>query len=124
MNLEIKEQWLTALRSGEYRQVGGRLTGIDNKSFCCLGVLCDLAVKADIILPPTLDEFDNHVFGTYMGKGDDYSWSSLPNAVQVWADLAHIGPDPYIHSENASLAELNDSGRDFSEIADIIESEL
>ena len=62
---EVYHLWLAALRSGEYRQSQGRLQDpynyVDNHGrevssgyqwasnfvggFCCLGVLCDLAVK-------------------------------------------------------------------------------
>lgn len=37
-----KEEWVTALRSGEYRQGKGFLRNSDDE-YCCLGVLCDLA---------------------------------------------------------------------------------
>lgn len=40
MNQEVKEKWVRALRSGEYKQGGGVLRSGDR--FCCLGVLCDI----------------------------------------------------------------------------------
>ena len=45
MNRQIKDKWITALRSGEYNQDsdGGYLKTCDG--YCCLGVLCDLYVK-------------------------------------------------------------------------------
>lgn len=43
MNVEIKEKWLNALKSGEYEKRTGYLRK-DNQ-FCCLGVLCDLYNK-------------------------------------------------------------------------------
>ena len=42
MNPEWKAKWLTALRSGEYKQCQGRLRHTDfngEHSYCCLGVL-------------------------------------------------------------------------------------
>lgn len=39
---KIKEDWITALRSGEYKQGTGRLITTDNSgsiAYCCLGVL-------------------------------------------------------------------------------------
>lgn len=36
-----KEEWVVALRSGEYKQGPGALHRGDK--FCCLGVLCDLS---------------------------------------------------------------------------------
>lgn len=41
MNKEIKEKWLEALRSGEYKQGREHLRDESNQ-FCCLGVLCDI----------------------------------------------------------------------------------
>lgn len=41
MNKDIKEQWVEALRSGEYEQ--GRGTLCQDNKFCCLGVLFDIA---------------------------------------------------------------------------------
>jgi hypothetical protein len=39
-----REAWVQALESDEYQQTKGCLK--DSIGFCCLGVLCDLAVKA------------------------------------------------------------------------------
>lgn len=40
---EVLRLWVDALRSGKYRQTEGTLR--DEKGYCCLGVLCDLARK-------------------------------------------------------------------------------
>jgi hypothetical protein len=43
------ELWLAALESGKYQQARGKLKRISREktpSFCCLGVVCDLNVKA------------------------------------------------------------------------------
>lgn len=37
---EIKSKWITALRSGEYKQGTRALYNKSNNTFCCLGVLC------------------------------------------------------------------------------------
>lgn len=44
---KLKEKWVTALRSGEYKQGMGMLHAVENGSdkFCCLGVLCDVYNK-------------------------------------------------------------------------------
>ena len=52
MNKEIKAEWVKALRSGEYKQGGGALHRGDH--FCCLGVLCDIAIDDYWVL----DELD------------------------------------------------------------------
>lgn len=41
MNVEWKQKWLDALRSGKYKQGTGVLRDQYNR-FCCLGVLCDV----------------------------------------------------------------------------------
>jgi hypothetical protein len=43
MNKEIADKWIEALRSGEYEQ--GIASLQSGGRFCCLGVLCDLAIK-------------------------------------------------------------------------------
>jgi hypothetical protein len=46
MNPELKDKWVKALRSGEYKQGRGTMkeSRLFRKSrFCCLGVLCDVA---------------------------------------------------------------------------------
>lgn len=122
MNPEIKAQWLTALRSGDYRQGQGSLKR-DGK-FCCLGVLCDLAVKAGIAAETHVTMIGATAFGT--GPADENS-GTLPFVVQTWAGLPSNNPsfrynvlsaDEY---EYDSLAGLNDGGRSFAEIADLIE---
>lgn len=45
MNKELKQKWVAALRSGEYKQGKGKLLYHENgeTSYCCLGVLCEVA---------------------------------------------------------------------------------
>jgi hypothetical protein len=42
-----KEQWIAALRSGDYKQGKCQLYEPLSHSFCCLGVLCDLHGEID-----------------------------------------------------------------------------
>ncbi len=51
MDTAIKAEWVDALRSGDYAQGGGVLRRGNN--FCCLGVLCDIAVKHGVIDAPS-----------------------------------------------------------------------
>ena len=53
MKPEIAQRWVEALRSGEYKQGLSVLRRIDESgngqdSYCCLGVLCEIAV-AEVI---------------------------------------------------------------------------
>jgi hypothetical protein len=57
-NTEVVQLWVAALRSGKYKQTVGRLQRRRDyvgkygdeytAGFCCLGVLCDLAVQAGV----------------------------------------------------------------------------
>lgn len=114
MNNEIKQRWVSALRSGEYKQARGSLRR-DNR-FCCLGVLCDLYGKEKGI--EWVSDGD-HGFVFLESNG------TLPTEVMEWADLPNHNPDidypdPYVNC----IAELNDYGVDFEEIADVIEAQL
>src|SRR5688572_17403992 len=42
MDATIKEKWVKALRSGEFKQGEGKLHDSDNDTYCCLGVLCKI----------------------------------------------------------------------------------
>lgn len=44
---QLKQDWLTALRSGEYEQGEGRLRTMVGE-YCCIGVLADILVKKGI----------------------------------------------------------------------------
>lgn len=119
MNPEIKEQWLAALRSGEYEQGKFSLRSAEDK-FCCLGVLTDLAVKAGVC------EWEFRGFDPYRSGGHD---GQLPYSVQDWAAVSGWGalriPVDYQDSSCFTLlSALNDAGATFLEIADIIEAQL
>ena len=128
MNPEIKKLWIDALLSGEYQQGQGYLHQINDgeSQFCCLGVLCDLALKNGVSMHlgkknEWVTEFDNCA-------------ESLPEAVIEWSGLSSANGgfyytvshkwedlDGFIHDEEEqieqSLAELNDNGNTFEEIA-------
>ena len=113
MNKEIKAKWVAALRSGDYVQGKGKLRS-DGK-FCCLGVLCNLHAQAHPAIAAMQQD------GTsYMGK------ASFPHKkVSNWAGLEDCGDNRVsINGISNSLAEHNDCGRTFLEIADAIESQL
>jgi hypothetical protein len=118
MDSEIKKQWVRALRSEDYAQ-GTDWLNADGR-YCCLGVLCELAVEAGVVEKEVYDEEDS----TFMyGRGGDSM--VLPKEVQHWSGLI----DPYgkypgfsfRDREILSLARDNDEGKSFAEIADIIE---
>ena len=129
MNEDVKALWLTALRSGEYQQTTGTLQ--NSEGFCCLGVLCDLAVKQGVEVSVTKAEYTSaYIYGGCM--------STLPRSVREWAGMDDSGSlvdvievAEYEHDEEVdveyaySLIDLNDgAGYNFSQIADVIEEQF
>ena len=109
MNQEIKAKWLNALRSGEYKQTDDQLR--DSQGYCCLGVLCDLHSK---------ETNTNWIQDTYLTEE-----VSLPRAVKIWINFVSANKTTVvIKNVSRTLAEHNDDGRTFLEIADAIESQL
>lgn len=110
MNPIVKEKWVKALLSGQYQQGIAHLH-IGNK-YCCLGVLCDLAVQEGIIDPPILKDREYQYAGQHT--------CTLPTAVSDWAGVDCIGALP----TRDTLAWMNDRGVSFVGIADAIQTHL
>lgn len=105
MKKKIMQQWVAALRSGEFKQGKYRLESDDN--YCCLGVLCVLAMNKGVC--------DYSLGGQYDG-----ATHGPPDSVKAWSGL---GSDfGRYKPEEPSLVHLNDSETPFSKIADIIET--
>lgn len=116
MNPEAKALWLTALRSGEYQQGTGRLhsRAEGGDQYCCLGVLCDVAVRNGL---------DVKVGECAFGSGVMYDGASswLPGSVSNWAGLTSGNP----MVTGFTLADWNDrQAKDFAFIADLVEEHL
>ena len=112
MKSSIAKLWTAALRSGQYKQTGGRLRGEVSgvTSFCCLGVLCNLHAQAH----PDIAARQTSVTG-YMGQS-----LILPNEVMKWAGMTN-----YLGSFNATtLSNENDQGASFNKIADLIDTHV
>ena len=124
MNPEIKAQWVSALRSGEYKQTDGTLHRVisvsaDGEGYCCLGVLCDIAVKAGVIRSRI--DGSREVFEA----GTEWESGVLPAKVERWAGLDNENPMVRTaEGYDSSLASLNDDGYSFGAIADLIENQL
>jgi hypothetical protein len=121
VNKEIKALWIKALRSGEYLQGQGALreefVETDESSYCCLGVLCDLYAK-NVEDSPTWQSYDASERGRSFGGREAYP----PRFVQEWAGLNdEEGSFASGYGDWSSLAEMNDSGHTFEEIASVIE---
>lgn len=135
MNQEVKAEWTKALRSGDYSQTTGRLrraTGDGKGGFCCLGVLCDLAVKAGVTTLREVVPFEDDDDLVFYHYGSNEETAVLPPEVRDWAGLS--GENPYLdggpqpdedeYVRHDTLASTNDGGATFSEIADIIDQKF
>ena len=112
MNPQIKQKWVSALRSGDYQQTQQVLH--NKNGFCCLGVLCDLYIKENQL------EWELTNNGNYYNFQDENVY--LPHSVVEWSG---IGDDnPTINDGESRLAGLNDNGTTFNEIANLIEEQL
>lgn len=127
MNKEIKQKWVEALRSGKYTQGRNRLAS-SNGSYCPLGVLCELAVEADVAHKRQAESgyvyfvrFDNSVYFA----GSEEAVYSLPDRVVDWAGLSSNNPWIDTPTHRGAIAHLNDNaGFSFDEIANGIEVSL
>jgi hypothetical protein len=127
MDPEIKRKWVNALRSGTYVQGKGYLKksvqnddGPRQDTYCCLGVLCELAVQEGVIPPAGVRPGLLDTRWQY-GPEFDQTWSDLPSNVVHWADLDNADP---IVPGHGRLSTLNDNGNPFTYIADLIEGNL
>lgn len=130
MNKERFNLWLKALESGKYKQ--GRYKLRTKKkifsSFCCLGVLCDIA-KKDLKKRWVVDE--NSSYDCFDG-----AFCSIPNSVVEWLDVKDIVQSTDLKNEftffldfagsKEDIRNINDfqsgDGEDFSVIIDVLKS--
>jgi len=125
MNSDIKTRWLKALRSGDFKQGTAQLKRTDD-SYCCLGVLCNIAVSEGVCEEKIIHD-DGRTFISF-GKGNSTSETILPLVVMEWAGIEDSDPAVNIVVDGlkyrTTLAELNDAGESFDSIADLIETNL
>lgn len=147
MDPDVKRRWLEALRSGRYEQANGYLS--INGGYCCLGVLCEVAVEDGVIY--RYDDDDSVVYASTAHEADS-SRKVLPERAVIWADIRSENPSfevalsdipsehvpDFLHTRglnvierdgnhcyNVTLAELNDVYRlSFNQIADLVEKYL
>jgi len=127
MNSEVKAKWLEALRGGEYKQTRYTLRSCSG-GFCCLGVLSDLYRK-EVGGSWEWNYDDDSVYSIVNQDRDDFATVELPNCVKGWADLEERNPRVHVAVGDSdfvptTLAELNDEGKGFEYIADVIDHQL
>lgn len=122
------KKWVKALRSGKFKQGTGILKQFNSKGeaeHCCLGVLCelynqDMKKNKKKMLPEKILDNDSdfsHGYTKFDNRAD-----VLPNSVAIWAGMDSDNPRYIDSMENVIfLSDLNDTGRKFKTIANIIE---
>lgn len=147
MKPEIAEKWVKALRSKKYRQgkyVLKKKTQAGTVQYCCLGVLCELydAQKKQgqkgaglVVRRATQKQISglryyinkNSTVYSFNGKNKTEAITELPYHVQKWAGMRSSSgqlpdkPGGNLLFSKPSLANLNDKGRTFEQIATVIE---
>lgn len=116
MNKQIQQQWVDALRSGEYRQTQYRLR-LGNR-FCVLGVLCDLYAK-EFDIPWT--QHPPNEIRYFLGEKGVLPWKVID-----WSDIIgdYSREGSIIPGLNMTPSHLNDTGSTFLQLADLIEARL
>jgi hypothetical protein len=130
MDKVIGGQWADGLLSGEFEQGQSWLAsaaipdeGDEGQELlwkhCCLGVLCEQAVRAGVVesrVEQTSQGPVKFFYDPATGRGDSMM---LPVKVQEWAGLDSNDPEVNTNGEDTvSLSYCNDTrGDDFTEIA-------
>jgi hypothetical protein len=128
MKADVKDRWVNALRSGDYKQ-GTQCLLSEQGSYCCLGVLCDLYMKEsneEVVWETTEDSYgDKTKVGSFLG----YT-TILPETIREWAGLNDQSPYVnYVDMDGEGgyfmLSNLNDEHEaSFEELAELIEEQL
>jgi len=102
-------KWLAELRSGKYLQGDTDLRSKDDE-YCCLGIACELfEVPRNLSQSGERYEYDGH---------SATAPSEVVAALALYSELGSSQP-----RDIDSLAGLNDSGKTFEEIADLVEKD-
>lgn len=121
MRKDVKELWISALRSGNYKQGKGALNRRGN--FCCLGVLCEAILDNKEVVNLEEDFYKViEVKGVSLDKAH-YHYGGFSSISLLYAPILN---ELRIDSEAMhTLINMNDVyDKSFSEIADWIEATL
>lgn len=118
MNPEIKDEWISALESGEYPHESTYLHTA--QGYCVLGVLGDIAVRYDRAAwepwSPCALTANGGLEGFNLLASDGKEAGRLPESVRDWAGLSEY--------QETDLWEMNDDGATFPELAIWIKENL
>jgi DNA-binding NarL/FixJ family response regulator len=119
MKNKIKNLWIKALRSGEFKQCRGYLAK-DGK-YCALGVLSVLALiegECTYNEEDGVGKFDNRRFRLSYNV---MKWAGIAQQDERFLDSKEHEVLIMMNNKKTSVLELNDCGKSFKEIARIIE---
>lgn len=127
MKESVRLRWEEALRSGNYNQTQETLGQVDPEtkaeSFCCLGVLCEIAAQ-DGVVDKSVDE-EGKIYYLPPDNSENPEYSVLPGVVAEWAGVWNSNPDVVVEGDEISLAHVNDKLEyNFDQIADLIAEQL
>lgn len=105
MKADVKAEWVESLRSGKYEQ--GITTLRYKDSFCCLGILCEVAFP-----------------GRLANYSDNLDYYRVDGSDSAYLPLTMIEEVNLTDEQQRSLAQMNDRGDSFNQIADYIEKNL
>lgn len=108
---DVAIKWIQALESGKYNQCTGRLN--NGNGFCCLGVLCEVV---GLKFESFRDIDGNLVWGIQEKKHRETH--TTPDKAMILSGMQNV--NGYIKSKGLTLSKMNDEGRSFKEIAQII----
>ena len=113
---EARELVAQALESGEYEQ--GRMTLCRHNKYCCLGVATEIFMKHN---PGVIEKIDEGCSVVTYRHGEESTSACLLNPVWKW--LGFNSRQGFLEPSGGytrkTLADLNDKGTPFKEIAKI-----
>ena len=136
MKTDIAEAWCQELESGRWQKGRGllhRMAGeeVDEETdkFCCLGVLCRMALRAGIdVTPRVLNATTEEAVGDglHVKYGHGRCNARLPDEVKQWAGMwSSMGHLPgRAGAELGDLTVLNDTTKGFGEVAQAIRQHM
>ena len=115
MEETIKDAWLEALESGEFKK--GKMTlkktVRGEAEYCCLGVLCELAAREIDVSINEATKGNGTIYTSYNGLT-----YSLPRSVMEWAGMR--SSQGIIPQLDTNLARINDDTDTFEQVIDVI----
>jgi hypothetical protein len=127
LDKKVKKAWVADLRDKSHKQGDGVLRNQWDE-FCCLGRLCEVAkgLGYEVVAVEPEDDGEGYYHYSYKHSTD---YEVLPGALAedlgIKENPSVTVPHEWVEEdgfpEEWSLADINDSGKTFAEIADLIE---